>query len=86
MAGNEDECDLFDLEWVRPDDSDPLYDSRDYPFLDVGSRCSENGRPDASYTKWRWQPTRCDLPRCLGFDLLLVASPFFLPLAVATLP
>ncbi|TVU50845.1 hypothetical protein EJB05_02236 [Eragrostis curvula] len=57
-----EECDLFDGKWVW-DDGYPLYDSRDCPFLDVGFRCSENGRPDASYTKWRWQPARCDLPR-----------------------
>ena len=75
-AGNEDECDLFDGEWVRPDGGDPLYDSRDCPFLDVGSCCSENGCPDASYTKWRWQPARCDLPRWVGSDLLLVTSSF----------
>jgi hypothetical protein len=62
-AGNEEECDLFDGEWVRAGGGYPLYDSRDCLFLDVGFRCSENGRPDASYTKWRWQPTRCDLPR-----------------------
>ncbi|CAO2147626.1 unnamed protein product [Urochloa humidicola] len=64
-AGNGEECDLFDGEWVRAAGGGgyPLYDSRDCPFLDVGFRCSENGRPDASYTKWRWQPARCDLPR-----------------------
>jgi hypothetical protein len=82
-AANEEECDLFDGEWVRADGGYPLYDSRDCPFLDVGFRCSENGRLDASYTKWRWQPMRCDLPRCL--DLLLAASSFFPPLAVAPL-
>jgi hypothetical protein len=68
-AGNDEEvagCDLFDGEWVRAGGGYPLYDSRDCPFLDVGFRCSENGRPDASYTKWRWQPTRCDLPRLVG--------------------
>ena len=52
-AGNVDECDLFDGEWVRAGSGYPLYDSRDCPFLDVGFRCSENGRPDESYTKWR---------------------------------
>ncbi|KAL5206260.1 hypothetical protein ABZP36_034469 [Zizania latifolia] len=57
-----DECDLFDGEWVW-DDNYPLYDSKDCPFLDGGFRCSENGRPDSSYTKWRWMPSRCDLPR-----------------------
>ena len=75
-AGNEDECDLFDGEWVRPDGGDPLYDSRDCPFLDVGFHCSENGCPDAPYTKWRWQPARCDLPRWVDSDLLLVTSSF----------
>uniref|UniRef100_A0A0E0Q8E6 Trichome birefringence-like N-terminal domain-containing protein n=1 Tax=Oryza rufipogon TaxID=4529 RepID=A0A0E0Q8E6_ORYRU len=29
---------------------DPLY---------VGFRCSENGRPDDPYTKWRWRSLRC---------------------------
>ncbi|KAM3273750.1 hypothetical protein ACQJBY_043134 [Aegilops geniculata] len=57
-----EECDLFDGSWVW-DDTYPLYESKDCPFLDVGFRCSENGRPDASYVKWRWQPSRCDLPR-----------------------
>jgi hypothetical protein len=57
-----EECDLFDGKWVW-DDAYPLYESPDCPFLDVGFRCSENGRPDSSYTKWRWQPARCDLPR-----------------------
>ncbi|VAI29796.1 unnamed protein product [Triticum turgidum subsp. durum] len=57
-----EECDLFNGSWVW-DDTYPLYESKDCPFLDVGFRCSENGRPDASYVKWRWQPSRCDLPR-----------------------
>ncbi|PNT65465.1 hypothetical protein BRADI_4g42860v3 [Brachypodium distachyon] len=55
-------CDLFDGEWAW-DDGRPLYESRDCPFLDTGFRCSENGRPDSSYAKWRWRPSRCDLPR-----------------------
>jgi hypothetical protein len=71
VAGKE-ECDLFDGKWVW-DDGRPLYDSSDCPFLDVGFRCSENGRPDSSYTKWRWQPARCDLPRLVRF------VPQFLP-------
>jgi hypothetical protein len=58
----QEECDLFDGKWVW-DDAYPLYESLDCPFLDVGFRYSENGRPDSSYTKCRWQPARCDLPR-----------------------
>lgn len=55
-------CNIFDGGWVW-DDSYPLYQSRDCLFLDGGVRCSENGRPDNFYTKWRWQPKSCDLPR-----------------------
>ncbi|KAF6152149.1 hypothetical protein GIB67_005795 [Kingdonia uniflora] len=57
-----EECDLFSGKWVW-DDKYPLYESRDCEFLDAGFRCSENGRPDKFYTKWRWQPKDCNLPR-----------------------
>ncbi|KAI3459355.1 hypothetical protein Pfo_016018 [Paulownia fortunei] len=55
-------CNVFDGDWVW-DESYPLYQSRDCRFLDEGFRCSENGRPDIFYTKWRWQPRNCNLPR-----------------------
>ncbi|XP_059299751.1 protein trichome birefringence-like 10 [Lycium ferocissimum] len=57
-----DGCDIFDGNWVW-DESYPLYKSKDCMFLDEGFRCSENGRPDNFYTKWRWQPKDCNLPR-----------------------
>ncbi|QCD77083.1 protein trichome birefringence-like 11 [Vigna unguiculata] len=56
------ECDLFEGNWVW-DESYPFYESKDCSFLDQGFRCSENGRPDSFYTKWRWQPKACNLPR-----------------------
>lgn len=55
-------CDVFDGDWVW-DENYPLYQSKDCSFLDEGFRCTENGRPDLFYTKWRWQPRLCNLPR-----------------------
>ncbi|WOL00616.1 hypothetical protein Cni_G09329 [Canna indica] len=64
----EQDCELFEGKWVW-DDKYPLYESRDCAFIDEGFRCSENGRPDRLYAKWRWQPHRCNLPR---FDAKLM--------------
>ncbi|KAG6480150.1 protein trichome birefringence-like 10 [Zingiber officinale] len=61
-AGRGGECDWFEGEWVR-DETYPLYESAACSFLDQGFRCAENRRPDRLYTKWRWQPARCNLPR-----------------------
>ncbi|KAK6930016.1 Trichome birefringence-like, N-terminal domain [Dillenia turbinata] len=58
----EQECDVFDGQWLW-DETYPLYKSRDCSFLDEGFRCNENGRPDYFYTKWRWKPKHCNLPR-----------------------
>ncbi|KAF5950912.1 hypothetical protein HYC85_012905 [Camellia sinensis] len=55
-------CDVFDGDWVW-DETYPLYQSKDCRFLDEGFRCDENGRPHLFYTKWRWQPKDCNLPR-----------------------
>ncbi|GER24813.1 trichome birefringence-like, partial [Striga asiatica] len=55
-------CDIFDGDWVW-DENYPLYQPQDCVFLDEGFRCTENGRPDKFYTKWRWQPKDCHLPR-----------------------
>ncbi|MBA0585239.1 hypothetical protein Gorai_016023, partial [Gossypium raimondii] len=62
-------CDVFDGDWVW-DETYPLYESRDCSFLDEGFRCTENGRPDMFYTKWRWQPKHCNLPRFDGKVML----------------
>lgn len=64
-----DVCDIFDGIWVW-DENYPLYESRDCLFLDEGFRCSENGRRDKFYTKWRWQPKNCNLPRFDGKIML----------------
>ncbi|KVH93568.1 PC-Esterase [Cynara cardunculus var. scolymus] len=64
-----DGCDVFDGDWVW-DEKYPLYESKNCRFLDEGFRCSENGRPDFLYTKWRWQPKECNLPRFDGKRML----------------
>ncbi|XP_020238782.1 protein trichome birefringence-like 10 [Cajanus cajan] len=62
LSHDGDNCDVFDGNWVW-DETYPLYRSANCSFLDQGFRCSENGRPDTFYTKWRWQPKDCNLPR-----------------------
>ncbi|GAA0163463.1 hypothetical protein LIER_19321 [Lithospermum erythrorhizon] len=64
-----DSCDIFDGNWIW-DESYPLYRSQECKFLDQGFRCTENGRTDSFYTKWRWQPKDCNLPRFDAKDML----------------
>ncbi|KAK9740921.1 hypothetical protein RND81_03G071200 [Saponaria officinalis] len=56
------ECNVFDGKWVK-DESYPLYNASDCPFLERGFDCVGNGRNDNEYMKWRWKPNKCDLPR-----------------------
>ncbi|CAN6325438.1 unnamed protein product [Urochloa humidicola] len=55
-------CDVYDGSWVF-DETYPLYTSDKCPFIDEGFSCGANGRMDQSYTKWRWQPKHCNIPR-----------------------
>ncbi|CAM0872900.1 unnamed protein product [Alopecurus aequalis] len=59
---NTAECDVYDGRWVF-DESYPLYTSNSCPFVDEGFSCEANGRMEQKYTKWRWQPTHCNIPR-----------------------
>jgi hypothetical protein len=38
--------------------------------VDEAYACGSNGRPDAGYTRWRWAPRACRLPRFNATDLL----------------
>jgi hypothetical protein len=55
-------CDVFYGRWIH-DESYPLYDSSRCPFAERGFNCLANGRKDSDYTKWRWKPQNCNIPR-----------------------
>lgn len=57
-----DKCDLFDGNWIQ-DETYPLYNSTLCPFAERGFNCLANGRKDSGYTKWRWKPKGCEIPR-----------------------
>lgn len=61
-GGLYEDCDIFDGKWVR-DDSKPYYPLGSCPFIDRDFDCHINGRPDAEYVKWKWQPNKCHIPR-----------------------
>ncbi|XP_042435148.1 protein trichome birefringence-like 28 [Zingiber officinale] len=62
-------CDLARGEWVFDDVGFPMYREEQCQYLSQQMSCSRNGRPEAMYQKWRWQPAGCSLPK---FDASLV--------------
>ncbi|XP_073298536.1 protein trichome birefringence-like 43 isoform X1 [Primulina huaijiensis] len=64
-------CDLYQGNWVY-DDSYPLYDPSECPFIEHQFDCKKNGRPDQDYLKYKWKPNEygCVLPRFDGVEFL----------------
>lgn len=62
-------CDLYTGTWVK-DENYPIYQPGSCPYVDEAYNCQINGRADTEFTKWRWQPDGCDLPRFNATDFL----------------
>lgn len=60
--GSISECNVFEGTWIK-DESCPLYNASQCPFVERGFNCLANGRRDRAYTKWRWKPKNCNIPR-----------------------
>ncbi|XP_022149804.1 protein trichome birefringence-like 5 [Momordica charantia] len=63
-------CDLYMGTWVK-DERYPIYGVGSCPYVDEAYDCGNNGRADSEYTKWRWKPYGCDLPRFNATDFLV---------------
>ncbi|XP_057723092.1 protein trichome birefringence-like 5 [Arachis stenosperma] len=64
------DCDLYSGTWVKDEGNYPIYKPSSCPYVDEAYDCQANGRKDSDYTKWRWKPHGCDLPRFSPTDFL----------------
>ncbi|KAE9592880.1 hypothetical protein Lal_00028944 [Lupinus albus] len=66
----DEKCNVFEGTWVWDNESYPLYEEENCPYLVKQTTCHKNGRPDSFYKNWRWQPGGCKLPRFDPLKLL----------------
>ncbi|XP_019158178.1 PREDICTED: protein trichome birefringence-like 33 [Ipomoea nil] len=66
----ENGCDIFSGQWVRDEESHPLYKESECPYLLPQQTCLAHGRPDRDYLHWKWQPHGCSIPRFNGTMML----------------
>ncbi|RZC58604.1 hypothetical protein C5167_005910 [Papaver somniferum] len=69
-ANEEQECDIFDGQWVLREDIKPYYPEGSCPYIDKDFDCYLNKRPDNDFLKWQWQPKNCNVLRLNATDFL----------------
>ncbi|CAI0424124.1 unnamed protein product [Linum tenue] len=62
-------CDVFSGKWVFDDESYPLYNESDCPYMSDQLACHKHGRSDLGYQHWRWQPHNCNLKRWNAIEM-----------------
>ncbi|KAI3970900.1 hypothetical protein MKX01_024547, partial [Papaver californicum] len=60
-TNEEQECDIFDGQWVLREDNQPYYPEGSCPYIDKDFDCYINKRPDNDFLKWQWQPKNCNI-------------------------
>ncbi|KAH6764186.1 TRICHOME BIREFRINGENCE-LIKE 42 [Perilla frutescens var. hirtella] len=69
LSSSERTCDVYKGSWVL-DESYPLYDASNCPFIAAALNCQKQGRPDTMYLHYTWKPTHCDIPRFDGKEFM----------------
>lgn len=62
IGRTEKNCNVFEGRWVYDEESRPLYEEEECPYIQPQLTCQKYGRPDRGYQHWRWQPNGCSLP------------------------
>ncbi|KAL9230226.1 hypothetical protein vseg_005606 [Gypsophila vaccaria] len=63
VGRTEEGCNIFEGRWVWDNESKPMYEEWECPYIQPQLTCQNHGRPDLDYQFWRWQPDHCDLPK-----------------------
>ncbi|XP_047335314.1 protein trichome birefringence-like 33 [Impatiens glandulifera] len=63
VVDDDRKCDVFSGRWVWDEETTPMYEESDCPYIQPQLTCQKRGRPEKDYQHWRWQPWDCSLPR-----------------------
>ncbi|RZC59043.1 hypothetical protein C5167_006349 [Papaver somniferum] len=73
---SEEDCDLFEGEWVRDHDRNKYYSPGSCPYVEEAFACNSNGRPDDEFLHWRWQSGQQTNAACNNILSYLNATDF----------